>query len=207
VIGIDEVGLGAWAGPLCVVAAVFLKGWGHPEVKDSKAYTSLTPRVNGAKITDAHEKRMRVLAQYIQPNLLHHAVMHMEPAEIDKRGVATALVNLTQDALNDCLSFYPEAIVVMDGEESEEFTGHNYITFPKADALVPAVSAASIIAKTYRDQQMIKLADTYLGYDFQKNKGYGTPKHIDGLKRHGVCAIHRKSYRPIKEFLPSGGAW
>jgi ribonuclease HII len=71
----------------------------------------------------------------------------------------------------------------------------------KADALVPAVSAASVVAKVHRDEFMREQAANYAGYGFETNMGYGTKRHMHGLRTRGVCPLHRRSYRPVKPFL------
>lgn len=184
VIGVDEVGLGAWAGPIVVAGAVFLKGWGHSYVKDSKA---LTP-----------QKRELALNQVILPSVVWHMLVTAGAAAIDERGVGEVLKALTINVMTACAGLYPDSVVVLDGDWAPAPTKTmTVLAFPKADALVPAVSAASIIAKVTRDKAMVELSGIYPGYRFQKNMGYGTPKHQEGLDKLGPCQIHRRSYRPV----------
>lgn len=183
VIGVDEVGLGAWAGPIVVAGAVFLKGWGHPDVKDSKALTAKT--------------RELVLHQTIFPTVEWHVILDASSSAIDEDGVGDVLKNLTSRVVTACSDFYPDSIVILDGEWVPVLPKVDILAFPKADSLIPAVSAASIIAKVTRDKTMVNLAKTYPGYDLHNNVGYGTPKHQIGLDKLGPCAIHRRSYRPV----------
>lgn len=183
IIGVDEVGTGAWAGPIVVAGAVFLKGWGHPDVKDSKVLTA--------------KSRELALHQAILPAVVWHMVLDSSVSAIDEKGVNYVLDTLTLEIMIACSSFYPDSVIVLDGERELALPNSDVLAFPKADSLVPAVSAASIIAKVTRDKTMIELAKTYPGYDLHNNVGYGTPKHQIGLDKLGPCAIHRRSYRPV----------
>jgi len=181
VIGVDEVGYGAWAGPITVAGAVFFKGWGHPDVKDSKALTA--------------KQREMALNQVILPAVVWHMVSNASSESIDTCGVIDVLRNLTVKVLTACMGLYPDSIAILDGDWAPVMP--RIMAFPKADSLVPAVSAASIIAKVTRDRAMVELSKTYPGYFLQKNVGYGTPKHQEGLDKLGPCQIHRRSYRPV----------
>jgi ribonuclease HII len=191
VIGIDEVGYGSWAGPLYVAGAVFLKGWGDPAVKDSKAYANSAAR-------------HRVLVTKVLPAIVHHVICIATSEEIDAEGVAVVLGRLTHTVAFSCLAVIPNSVVVGDGDRPLNIPGVETYVLPKADSLVPAVAAASIIAKTARDEAMELFAKKHPGYAFEKNRGYHSADHADAIHRLGVCAIHRKSYRPIKQFLESG---
>ena len=100
-------------------------------------------------------------------------------------------------------SQYPESLVVVDGGKKRMLHHHLYdersslVCLPKADKLVPVVSAASIIAKVFRDELMLKAAEGYPGYDFKHNKGYGTTRHRKGMQKHGPCVIHRFGVKAV----------
>lgn len=188
IIGLDEVGLGALAGPLTVSAAVFRKGWGHPKVKDSK------------KLSPAD--RVKVLANHIEPDIVHRVVLHSSAEEIDAQGVRDALEKLSMTAITLAHSFYADSVIVIDGVQVPPFQKDimdRVVALPKADVHVPAVCAASIIAKISRDNIMVELSKKYPGYGFEANKGYGTDLHLKALEDLGACDIHRISYAPVKK--------
>lgn len=187
IIGVDEVGLGAWAGPLCVGAVAMPRDWQNPLVKDSKKM-SASARNAAVPIIRKDAAAMSVL---------------FAPAEqIDRDGVAVTLHRLVFDVVNACLAVTPDAFIVLDGDGNESFGDVPHVTFPKADALVPAVSAASVLAKVARDGLMQELGRTrYRGYGFERHVGYGTPQHIEAINRLGICPLHRRSYAPIKRIV------
>lgn len=193
IIGIDECGLGAFCGPLVVAGVVFNKGWGHPEVKDSKKF-------NSSKKSSAHTKRNAVFSNIIYPNAKYYTVQSASAQDIDTIGIEAALFDLGRAAYTACLALFPDSLVVMDGTLEHNIHKDCFkqtIAFPAADALVPAVSAASILAKIVRDEYMIQADRRFPEYGFAVHKGYGTQKHIDSIRRLGLCAEHRKSYRKV----------
>jgi len=189
IIGIDEVGLGAWAGPLVVSGMVMPKGWGHPDVKDSKKVPT-------------HDKRTKILHEIIQPNETWEMTVTVPSETIDKIGVGNALSSSFLKIASECKQLYPDSIIVLDGNQklSNNKIGA-VLSMPKADDLVPAVSAASILAKVTRDNMMRQQDKQYPGYNFGKNSGYGTKEHRNALELLGPCAIHRRSYAPIALLL------
>lgn len=196
IIGVDEVGLGAWAGPLVVTSVVAKRGWAHPDVKDSKAYKGKNAHVNRAR------------GAYWVHNECCSVSSVITPADtISELGLKSSLVAATKQVIRDGLVGYEDSVVVVDG--SDDGTYQNVVsefnamlfTLPKADALVPAVSAASVVAKHRRDLIMKDMDCLYPGYGFNTNVGYGTPKHREGLSKLGVCPIHRTSYTPVKRYM------
>lgn len=196
VIGIDEVGYGAWAGPLVVAGLVFQKGWGHPEVKDSKEYKNTKKRT-------AHQYRSLLVNTVIEPQakLIHIATC--SAGELDHKGVHVALNSLMAEAMQTCIINFPNSIVIVDGLHTKtEFhlkPEREFIAVPAADSLFPAVSAASIVAKVYRDSKMMEYSRKYPGYEFDRHMGYGTKRHREMLEKLGPCFIHRLSYKPLQE--------
>lgn len=190
ILGSDECGYGSWAGPLTVCAVVASKNWTPPDgVKDSKA---LTPA-----------SRERVYEALITKTI--YCMLTVSAEEIDRRGVGVVLLEAHAKAIQGAyqahkdLGVVGKTLVIVDGNLSIPGT----IALPKADALIPAVSAASIIGKVSRDRHMAEMDVRYPGYGFKTNCGYGTQEHQAALKRLGICAIHRKSYAPIAALLPT----
>lgn len=183
VIGVDEVGLGAWAGPVYVAAVAMPRAWSNPFVKDSKQMSASSRNAAVPMIL----KDARI-----------HAIVSAESDAIDRFGIKATLESLTIRAITICLNACSDAIVVTDGDVGPEIAD---LVFPKADALVPAVSAASVLAKTTRDRVMRELDSKYPGYGFYRHVGYGTQAHIEAIDRLGICPIHRRSYAPIKRIV------
>jgi ribonuclease HII len=190
IVGSDECGYGCWAGPLVVCAVVVPRQWPlASEVKDSKALS--------------HERRVAIATKIIKG--LVYCVVSVTVDEIDSTGVYKSLLGAHARAIRGVIKKHEDLgvrgtnCIVVDGNMVIDVPGA--ISLPKADALVPAVSAASILGKVARDDHMTKQAKLYPGYGFEEHKGYGTPKHQEALKRLGHCAIHRKSYAPIATII------
>jgi len=123
-----------------------------------------------------------------------YAVEMAHSDEIDRDGVIAALHRCFRTCIEKVLEVKPEALVVLDGEV--KLPGVKHLHFPKADGIVPAVMAASVIGKVLHDRYMWTLAEKYPGYGLHKSSGYGTPDHHAAIKRLGLTPIHRKSYIP-----------
>lgn len=193
IIGIDEVGLGACAGPLVVCGAVFKKEWHHPEVKDSKQYTGADGRAK-------HAKRIKVLRDHVSPAVLFQEIEVVPHKDVDDLGLGHALEDAMRRIAIKCTHAFPDSIVAIDGVNIPRLLRARVVTaIPKGDGLVPAISAASVIAKVARDSMMICSEDLYPGYGFDQHMGYPVPSHIEAIKRLGLCPIHRRSYKIIRE--------
>ncbi|HEV2614168.1 MAG TPA: ribonuclease HII [Gammaproteobacteria bacterium] len=180
--GVDEVGRGPLAGPV-IAAAVILNPHDFIEgLKDSK----LIP----------HKKR-EILAEIIKSRALAFAIGRAEVEEIEKLNILQASLLAMSRAVTQ-LSVIPE-IVLIDGNQCLKNCPYPMKAIVRGDQLVPAISAASIIAKVARDAEMVEYDKLYPEYGFAGHKGYGTQKHRDSLKKHGPVAIHRRSF--IKGFL------
>lgn len=189
VIGVDEVGLGSIAGPLTVGAVVLPKNWVHKDVTDSKRLT--------------HGKRIRVLHEIIYPSALACCALSRSADDVDRYGIERCRVELTEGAALFCRTRYPGALVVQDGDHPAAIDGslREVIFLPKADLLVSAVSAASILAKVTRDLYMEEMHKLFPQYDFIHNRGYGTAKHFTAIVKHGPCLLHRTSFKVVPELI------
>jgi ribonuclease HII len=180
VIGADEVGQGALAGPL-VVAAVAIKRDTVQGIRDSKLI----------------KEAMRYsLADEIKEKAIAWKIVQIGHEFIDEHGIDTAWDKAMCTVLDEVRKEI-DLPAIIDGKKLPT-VGHNVRCFPKADMHVYQVAAASIVAKAHRDKIMIREAEKYPAYGFEVHKGYGTRNHLLALKRHGPCAIHRKSFRPVR---------
>lgn len=188
VVGVDEVGTGCLAGPFVVAAVVAKREWQPPHtlVRDSKKCSP--------------SKRTHLVRNLLMPpNIEDCWLVRVEPEELsEEHSLGRCLVAAIQKVVTNALSNYPNAIVVADGEHVPSIKTATCLAFPKADDLVPAVSAASIIAKVFRDGLMEEYSKLYPEYGFERHKGYGTEQHLAAIEKYGVCPIHRRAYQPIK---------
>lgn len=191
VAGIDEVGRGAFAGPLVVVCAAFQleSDWDPsipcpvPGVKDSKKYSKVSKR----------EEACRSLIEY--PGLLVAGMGSITNDEINEHGMSWAMKEAIRRAITQVVDrgFSPD-IILLDGHEKAHGWAGKQASTPKADSLWWPVSAASVLAKVYRDGLMAQMNSVHPGYGFGTNSGYGTPDHIAALRKLGPCPLHRTSF-------------
>src|SRR5574344_1964032 len=175
--GCDEAGRGCLAGSVYAAAVILPPGYQNPELNDSK------------KLTD---KKRKALREQIERDAVAWAVGVVTPDEIDKINILNASFLAMHRAL-DQLKVRPEAIIV-DGNRFKPYQDLPYTTIVKGDGKYLSIAAASILAKTYRDDYMNKLAEEYPVYGWQKNKGYPTKQHREAIKKYGVSPYHRMSY-------------
>ena len=175
--GCDEAGRGCLAGSVYAAAVILPPDYQNPDLNDSK------------KLTD---KKRKALREQIERDAVAWAVGIVTPDEIDKINILNASILAMHRAL-DQLKVRPEAVIV-DGNRFKPYQNLPYTTIVKGDGKYLAIAAASILAKTYRDDYMVALAEEYPQYDWKSNKGYPTKKHRAAIKQFGVTPYHRMSY-------------
>lgn len=175
--GCDEAGRGCLAGSVYAAAVILPPDYENDLLNDSKQLT---------------ERRRYQLREMIQRDALSWAVGIVTPEEIDRINILNASILAMHRAL-DQLSVRPEAVIV-DGNRFKPYGDLPWTTIVKGDGKYLSIAAASILAKTYRDDYMNALAEDYPQYDWRSNKGYPTKKHREAIKTYGVTPLHRKSY-------------
>lgn len=183
VAGIDEVGRGAWAGPIVAAGVIFAKDLKIKGLNDSK-------KVLAAKREE--------LAEIIKAKALAWTIQIVEHDVIDDIGVGKANA-LVIDKVINALDPKPHYLLIDKANVTKYKIRVPWETIIKGDSKICSIAAASIIAKVFRDELMLKLAKMYPEYGFELHKGYGTEFHQNMIKLHDICPIHRKSYRPISQ--------
>lgn len=182
--GIDEAGRGCLAGPVVAAAVIFPDKYFLPGLTDSKKLTS-------SKRKDLEKK--------IKNKALSWSLGLAWPREIEKINIHQATMLAMCRAIKK-LQLKP-AFLCIDGVHTLPLSSFAQKCIKHGDFLIPQISAASIIAKTFRDHLMFRLARRYPGYGFIQNKGYGTKFHIKSLQRLGPCSIHRFTFKPISDLI------
>lgn len=175
--GCDEAGRGCLAGSVYAAAVILPVGYQNELLNDSKQLT---------------EKRRYELREIIQRDAVAWAVGIVTPEEIDKINILNASILAMHRAL-DQLQVRPEAVIV-DGNRFKKYKDLPHTTIVKGDGKYLSIAAASILAKTYRDDCMNQLAEEYPQYDWRSNKGYPTKKHREAIRQYGTTPYHRMSY-------------
>ena len=175
--GCDEAGRGCLAGSVYAAAVILPDGYDNPSLNDSK-------RLSAAK-------RMRLRDEIVR-DAVAWAIGVVTPEEIDHINILRASILAMHRAL-DQLAVIPEAVIV-DGNRFLPYRDLPYITIVKGDGKYQAIAAASILAKTFRDEYMERLAEEFPQYGWQSNKGYPTPQHREAIRQYGVTPYHRKSF-------------
>ena len=176
--GCDEAGRGSFAGPVFAAAVILGADFYHPLLDDSKKVT---------------EENRNILREYIEKQALGFGVARVDAEEIDHINILRASFKAMHKAIAQ-LKIIP-GFLLIDGNR---FTPHPEIPHKcivQGDGLYASIAAASILAKTYRDEFMQGLHLEYPCYHWQRNKGYGTKKHREAIDRFGLCKYHRKSYQ------------
>lgn len=175
--GCDEAGRGCLAGSVYAAAVILPLEYQNEQLNDSK------------KLTDHQRKALRTI---IERDAVAWAVGIVTAEEIDEINILNASILAMHRAL-DQLKVRPEAVIV-DGNRFKPYGDLPYTTIVKGDGKYLSIAAASILAKTYRDDYMDQLAEEYPQYDWKSNKGYPTKKHRAAIKEYGITPYHRKSY-------------
>lgn len=182
IVGIDEVGRGCWAGPL--VAGAVLLCEPIAGLADSKKLS----KVQRARL----DAEIRLQAAAI-------GLGWVTPKEIDRFGLTEAVRLAMRRAVADITAPFEQ--IIIDGNYNFLSEDPRSSCIVKADDSVPAVSAASIVAKVARDAYMSKASLHYPGYHFERHVGYGTTAHAAALRQQGICELHRQSFAPVKALL------
>lgn len=180
--GCDEVGRGCLAGPVVAAAVILPKSYSHEILNDSKQLN--------------REERLQ-LREEIQRDAIAWAVAEVSSEEIDKINILKASFKAMHIAL-DNLKIKPDLLLV-DGNRFEPYGELPFECIIKGDATYLSIAAASVLAKTYRDELMVKLSEQYPGYGWETNVGYPTEEHRDGIRNLGITPYHRRSF----QLLPS----
>lgn len=176
--GCDEAGRGCLAGPVFAAAVILPPDFYHPLLNDSKQ----------VKETDRNELRI-----FIEQNALAFGVSRVDAGEIDEINILKASFKAMHLAL-DQLKKKPELLLI-DGNRFIPYKKIRHECIIKGDATYTSIAAASILAKTYRDEWMLQLHEEYPQYNWAQNKGYGTLAHRAAIEKHGLSVYHRKTFR------------
>lgn len=175
--GCDEAGRGCLAGSVYAAAVILPKDYHNAELNDSKQLSA---------------KKRYKLREIVERDALAWAVGIVTAEEIDHINILNASILAMHRALNQ-LQVSPEAVIV-DGNRFKPYHGLPYSTIVKGDGKFLSIAAASILAKTFRDDYMDAIAAEYPQYDWQSNKGYPTKKHREAIKRYGITPYHRRTF-------------
>ena len=183
--GCDEAGRGPLAGSVFAAAVILPKDFYHPLLNDSKKMT---------------EKAREELRPIIEREAIAWAVEEVSAEEIDTINILNASITGMQRAVRK-LEVKPEYLLI-DGNRFKPFDGYAYQCIVKGDAKFANIAAASVLAKTYRDEYMRKLAKEYPEYGWERNMGYPTKEHVQAIIEHGYTPHHRKSFH-LKQLEPT----
>jgi|SRR6185437_3437041 len=178
--GCDEAGRGCLAGPVFAAAVILPVDFHHPLLNDSK------------QVTEANRYTLR---EVIEKEALAFAVAEVDNHEIDKINILNASFLAMHKAI-DGLKIRPQQLLI-DGNRFKAYKGIPHQCIIKGDGKYASIAAASVLAKTYRDDLMKKLHEKHTQYGWDENKGYGTAKHREAIERHGATDYHRKSFQLV----------
>jgi ribonuclease HII len=179
--GCDEAGRGCLAGPVFAASVILPPDFYHPLLNDSK------------QVTEAHREKLRYI---IEQEAIAWAVATSSVAVIDEINILKASFKAMHTAI-DQLATRPQLLLI-DGHIFPAYMGIVHQCVVKGDAKFTSIAAASILAKTHRDEYMYRLNEQFPQYNWDSNKGYGTKAHMQAIATHGICEHHRKTFGPCK---------
>ena len=182
--GTDEAGRGCLAGPVTAAAVILPENFENKILNDSKQLT---------------EKAREQLRPFIEEQAISFAVTHLEPLVIDEINILNASIKAMQESILK-LNPKPEYIIV-DGNRFKPVLDIPHSCIVKGDAKFMSIAAASVLAKTYRDEYMNRIHEEYPMYNWKQNKGYPTQEHREAIRKYGVTKYHRMSFRLLPEQL------
>lgn len=180
--GCDEAGRGCLAGPVFAAAVILPKKFKHPLLNDSKLM---------------NEANRYLLRHYIQKHAIAYAVAQVEVNEIDNLNILNAALLAMHKALDQLKT--EVKLIIVDGNQFKKYKEIPHQCIVKGDSQFASIAAASVLAKTYRDDYMHALHHHYPYYHWQKNKGYGTLLHRNAIIENGITNHHRKSFRLLPD--------
>jgi ribonuclease HII len=182
--GTDEAGRGCLSGPVVAAAVILPKNFKHPLLKDSKKLT---------------EKQRELLRPIIESHAVSYGVGIVDAKEIDTINILQASIKAMHQSLEK-LAVQPDYIIV-DGNKFNSYKEVPHTTIVKGDGKYLSIAAASVLAKTYRDEIMKQLHEEFPHFNWQRNKGYPTKEHREAIRKFGSCKYHRKSFQLLPEEL------
>jgi ribonuclease HII len=201
IIGVDEAGRGPLAGAVFASAVLY-------DLNNEPVFIGLN---DSKKLT---EKKRHALFEEIKVKALYSSIQSSSVIEIDKINILQATLLAMKRAIENVIDYVLKHLnsplhdikkIYIDGNQApklcSQYNSISIETVIQGDALIPIISAASILAKVSRDREMQALSLLYPNYFFEKHKGYGTKMHLQALNEHGPCEIHRKSFAPVKSLL------
>ena len=184
--GVDEAGRGCLAGPVFAAAVILPESFSNELLNDSKQLT---------------ERQRYALRPIIEAEAVAYSIGVVFTDEIDKINILNASFLAMTRAI-EALNVKPEHLLI-DGNRFKSKLLIPFTTIVKGDGKMMSIAAASVLAKTYRDDYMNKIAEEYPQYDWLENKGYPTAKHRDAIAQHGISPYHRLTFKGVKEFNPN----
>ena len=182
--GTDEAGRGCLAGPVTASALILPENFDLPKLNDSKQLS---------------EKVRDYLKPIIEEKVISFSVTHIEPIVIDKINILNASIKAMQDCV---LKLNPTPLyIIVDGNRFKPINEIPYSTIVKGDSKFMSIAAASVLAKTYRDEYMNKIHEEFPMYNWKQNKGYPTLEHREAIRKYGTTKYHRISFRLLPEQL------